>query len=49
VKSDEALPDDIIRQTAEYMKAASAIYKMKKTPSSIDTRFFALSLTSTYK
>jgi hypothetical protein len=26
MKNDEALPDDIIRKTTEYMKAASAIY-----------------------
>jgi hypothetical protein len=26
VKSNDALPDDIIRKTTEYMKAASAIY-----------------------
>jgi hypothetical protein len=27
VKSNDALPDDIIRKTTEYMKAASAIYE----------------------
>ena len=30
VKSNHALPDDIIRQTAEYMKAASAIYESEE-------------------
>ena len=31
VKSNHTLPGDIIRQTAEYMKAASAIYESEET------------------
>ena len=30
VKSNDTLPHDIIRQTAEYMKAASAIYESER-------------------
>lgn len=30
MKSNHALPDDIIGQTAEYMKAASAIYESEE-------------------
>jgi len=30
VKSNDALPDDLIRATTEYMKAASAVYKSEE-------------------
>ena len=39
-KSNHALPDNIIRQTAEYMKAASAIYESEEKRRNVLTPLF---------